>query len=89
MGREGSEAARPCPSGFEYRRAVEDRYPPDDFLPPEGIVWAREENSQAIGSKGQPAPESYFCPLWREPSPSRPMSAPPKPETPQPAMRTL
>jgi hypothetical protein len=42
---------------------VEDRYPPDDFLPPEGIVWAREENSQAIGSKGQPAPESYFLPF--------------------------
>ncbi len=34
-----------------------------DFLPPEGIVWARVENSQAIGSKGQPAPESYFLPF--------------------------
>ncbi|SNR65017.1 penicillin-binding protein 1A [Humidesulfovibrio mexicanus] len=63
MGREGSGGRTALPIWLEYRRAVEDRYPPDDFLPPEGIVWARVENSQAIGSKGQPAPESYFLPF--------------------------
>jgi penicillin-binding protein 1A len=63
MGREGSGAHTALPIWLDYRKAVEDRYPPDDFLPPEGIVWARVENSQAVGSKGQPAPESYFLPF--------------------------
>lgn len=63
MGRENSGAHAALPIWLEYRKAIEDRYPPDDFPPPEGIVWARVENSQAVGSKGQPAPESYFLPF--------------------------
>ncbi|MDP2847296.1 MAG: PBP1A family penicillin-binding protein [Humidesulfovibrio sp.] len=63
MGREGSGGRTALPIWLEYRKVIEDRYPPDDFLPPEGIVWARVENSQAVGSKGQPAPESYFLPF--------------------------
>ena len=63
MGREGSGGHTALPIWLEYRKAIEDRYPPDDFLPPEGIVWARVENSQAIGAKGVPMHESYFLPF--------------------------
>jgi len=70
MGREGSGGRTALPIWIEYRKAIEDRYPPDDFLPPEGIVWARVENSQAVGNKGQPAPESYFLPFVEGTQPS-------------------
>jgi penicillin-binding protein, 1A family len=71
MGREGSGAHTALPIWLEYRKAIEDHYPPDDFLPPEGIVWARVENSQAVGSKGQPAPESYFLPFMEGTQPAQ------------------
>jgi penicillin-binding protein 1A len=63
MGRGGSGASAALPIWLEYRKAVEDRYPPEDFIPPEGIVWSRVENSQAVNSKGAHAPESYFLPF--------------------------
>jgi len=71
MGREGSGGHTALPIWLDYRKAVEDRYPPDDFLPPEGIVWARVENSQAVSSKGVPAPESYFLPFIEGTQPSQ------------------
>jgi penicillin-binding protein 1A len=70
MGRENSGAHAALPIWLEYRKAIEDRYPPDDFAPPEGIVWARVENSQAISSKGVPTPESYFLPFMEGTQPS-------------------
>ncbi len=63
MGRENSGARAALPIWLEYRKAIEDRYPPADFTPPEGIVWSRVENSQAVSSKGERAPESYFLPF--------------------------
>jgi penicillin-binding protein 1A len=71
MGREGSGAHTALPIWLEYRKAVENSYPPDDFLPPEGIVWARVENSQAVSSKGDPAPESYFLPFYEGTQPTQ------------------
>ncbi|OGR35737.1 MAG: penicillin-binding protein [Desulfovibrionales bacterium GWA2_65_9] len=63
MGRGGTGASSALPIWLDYRKAVEDRYPPEDFAPPEGIVWSRVENSQAVSSKGERAPESYFLPF--------------------------
>jgi len=71
MGRENSGAHAALPIWLAYRQAVENSYPPDDFAPPEGIVWARVENSQAIGSKGQPSPESYFLPFMEGTQPAQ------------------
>ncbi|MBU1229228.1 MAG: PBP1A family penicillin-binding protein [Proteobacteria bacterium] len=70
MGREGSGAHTALPIWLEYRKAVENSYPPEDFLPPEGIVWSRVENSQAVSSKGEHAPESYFLPFMEGTQPS-------------------
>ena len=70
MGRENSGAHAALPIWLEYRKAVEDRYPPEDFLPPEGIVWSRVENSQAVSSKGEHAPESYFLPFMEGTQPT-------------------
>ena len=63
MGRGGTGAQTALPIWLAYRQAVEDRYPPEDFTPPEGIVWARVENSQAVSSKGEHVSESYFLPF--------------------------
>jgi penicillin-binding protein 1A len=71
MGRENSGAHAALPIWLAYRQAIESSYPPDDFAPPEGIVWARVENSQAIGSKGQPSPESYFLPFMEGTQPAQ------------------
>jgi len=71
MGRENSGAHAALPIWLAYRQAIENSYPPDDFAPPEGIVWARVENSQAIGSKGQPSPESYFLPFMEGTQPAQ------------------
>jgi len=70
MGRGGTGASSALPIWLEYRKAVEDRYPPEDFAPPEGIVWSRVENSQAVSSKGEHAPESYFLPFVEGTQPS-------------------
>lgn len=70
MGREGSGAHTALPIWLEYRKAVENSYPPEDFLPPEGIVWSRVENSQAVSSKGEHAPESYFLPFMEGTQPT-------------------
>ncbi len=71
MGRGGSGARTALPIWLEYRKAVEDRYQPEEFLPPEGIVWARVENSQAVDNKGNAAPEAYFLPFMEGTQPTQ------------------
>ncbi len=71
MGRGGSGARTALPIWLEYRKAIEERYPVEEFLPPEGIVWARVENSQAVNNKGESAPESYFLPFIEGTQPSQ------------------
>ena len=70
MGRGGTGASSALPIWLAYRQAIEDRYPPEDFTPPEGIVWSRVENSQAVSSKGEHVTESYFLPFMEGTQPS-------------------
>ena len=71
MGRGGSGAHTALPIWLEYRKAIEDRYPVAEFLPPEGIVWAKVENSQAVNNKGEVQVESYFLPFKDGTQPSQ------------------
>lgn len=71
MGRGASGARTALPIWLTYRKAVESQFPPDDFLPPQGIVWARVGNSQAVGSHGESAPESYFLPFYEGTQPAQ------------------
>ena len=71
MGRGGSGASTALPIWLSYRKAIEDRYPVEEFLPPEGIVWAKVENSQAVDNKGNAKPESYFLPFMEGSQPTQ------------------
>ncbi|MDR0339262.1 MAG: PBP1A family penicillin-binding protein, partial [Desulfovibrio sp.] len=53
MGRSEYGGKAALPVFIKYRKAVEPLYPPDDFSPPEGIIWSsgdiREDGSTGAG----------------------------------------